>query len=130
MGNSDGAQARNPFMEYNNIEICSISPEGSTLKATITENSKNPYGMIHGGLLYTMIDCAAGITARADGNRYVTQNVYVNYYSNVIDQDEVFVDSTVIKRGNAITVIRATVRTEVGKVLAEGDVNMFRLSDK
>ena len=120
----------NPFMAHNNIEIIDISPEHSVLKATITDNSKNPYGMLHGGLIYTLLDCVAGITARADGNDYVTQNVYVNYLSNVKDQDEVFAESEVIKRGNTVTVVHAIVRTESGQVLATAEVNMFRVEIK
>ena len=97
------------------------------LKATITPESKNPYGMLHGGLIYTMLDCVAGITARADGNDYVTQNVYVNYMSNVNNQDEVFAESEVIRRGKTVTVVHAFVRTEDGRILATAEVNMFRV---
>ena len=117
----------NPFMEYNGIEICSISLDHSVLKATITDNSKNPYGMIHGGLMYTMMDCVSGITARADNHAYVTQNVYVNYLSNVKDQDVIYAEGTVVRRGNMITVVHAIVRTEDGQLLADGTVDMFRL---
>ena len=117
----------NPFMEYNGIEICSISLDHSVLKATITENSKNPYGMVHGGLMYTMMDCVSGITARADNHAYVTQNVYVNYLSNVKDQDVIYAEGTVIRRGNVVTVVHAIVRTDDGQLLADGIVDMFRL---
>ena len=117
----------NPFMEYNGIEICSISMDHSVLKATITENSLNPFGMIHGGLLYTMMDCVAGITARADNNVYVTQNVYVNYLSNVKDAKVIYAEGTVVKRGKTLTIIHAIVRTEDGQILSDGTVDMFRI---
>ena len=117
----------NPFMEYNGIEICSVSLDHTELKATITENSKNPYGLIHGGLMYTMMDCVSGITARADNHSYVTQSVYVNYLGNVKDQDVIYAEGTVVKRGKTMTIIHAIVRTEDGKVLADGTIDMFRL---
>ncbi len=117
----------NPFMEYNGIEICSISLEHSVLKATITPNSLNPYGMIHGGLIYTMMDCVSGITARADENTYVTQNVYVNYLSNVKDAKEIYAEGTVVKRGKNLTIVHAIVRTKDGQILADGTVDMFRI---
>ncbi|WP_051207798.1 PaaI family thioesterase [Butyrivibrio sp. AE3006] len=135
MGSNSGndyplSRLRNPFMEYNNIEIVEISPEKSVLKATITENSCNPYGMVHGGLLYTLMDCVAGITARADNHNYVTQNVYVNYLSNTKDAKEIFAESSVIKRGKSVVVIHARVTTPDGKLLSDGNVDMFRLPDK
>ena len=123
------SRKRNPFMEYNGIEICDISLDHSVLKATITDNSKNPYGMIHGGLMYTMMDCVSGITARADNHAYVTQNVYVNYLGNVKDQDVIYAEGTVVRRGKTVTIIHAIVRTEDGKLLADGTVDMFRLND-
>ena len=118
---------KNPFMDYNHIEICEVSLDHSLLKATITPESKNPYGMLHGGLIYTMLDCVAGITARADGNDYVTQNVYVNYMSNVNNQPEIYAESEVIKRGKTVTVVHALVRTPSGQILATAEVNMFRV---
>ena len=121
------SRLKNPFMEYNGIEIVSISLDHSVLKATITDNSKNPYGMIHGGLLYTLMDCSAGITARADNHNYVTQNVYVNYLGNVKDQAVIYAEGTVVKRGRNVTVIHAIARTEDGKLLADGTVSMHRV---
>ena len=114
-------------MEYNNIDIESVSEEESILLARISGESKNPYGMIHGGLIYTMIDCAAGITARADGNKYVTQNSYVNYLSNTATADVIYAKSDVIRRGNSVVVVHVKVYTPDGKDLADGVVDMFRI---
>ncbi|WP_026658632.1 PaaI family thioesterase [Butyrivibrio sp. AC2005] len=123
------SRMKNPFMEHNGIEIVSISLEHSVLKATITDKSRNPYGMIHGGLIYTMMDCSAGITARADNNNYVTQNVNVTYLGNVKDRDVIYAEGTVIKRGKSVTVVHSIVRTEEGKLLADGTISMFKLAE-
>ncbi len=117
-------------MEYNNIEVVSASEEKSVLIAHIGSDSLNPYGMIHGGLLYTMIDCTAGITARADGNPYVTQNCYVNYLSNVKDADKVYAESDVIRRGGTVVVVHVRVYAEDGRDLADGVVDMFRIQNE
>ena len=123
------SRAKNPFMEYNGISIVEVSPERSLLKATLSPHSENPYGMIHGGLIYTMIDCCAGITARADDSNYVTQNSYVNFLGNSRDEKEIFAESNVIKRGRTITAVHVIVRTEDGRILADGTVDMFRVGE-
>jgi len=123
-----GNVGRIPFMEYNGIEVVSVSEEKSVLKAVLTENSENPYGLIHGGLIYTLMDCTAGITARADGNAYVTQNSYVNFLSNVKGEPVIYAESDVIRRGRTVTIVHVIVRTEGGQVLADGVVDMFRVS--
>ncbi|MBR5420128.1 MAG: PaaI family thioesterase [Lachnospiraceae bacterium] len=120
----------NPFMEYNGIEIVSESEERTVLKAQLNENSLNPYGMIHGGLMYTMIDCAAGITARADGQLYVTQNTYVNYLSNVKGEKEIFAEAKPVRRGSTVVVLHVTVSTADGKLLADGMVDMFHIQER
>lgn len=119
---------RIPFMEYNGITVVSSSEEHSVLKAELSEDSLNPYGLIHGGLIYTMMDCTAGITARADGNAYVTQNSYVNFLSNVKGEREIYAESDVIRRGKTVTIVHVIVRTKDGQVLADGVVDMFRVS--
>jgi acyl-CoA thioesterase len=59
----------------------------------------------------------------------VTQSVYVNYFSNIKDGDEIYAEGSVVKRGGTVTVIHAIVRTPEGKVLADGTIDMFRLPD-
>ncbi|MCR5129103.1 MAG: PaaI family thioesterase [Lachnospiraceae bacterium] len=118
----------NPFMEENGIEIVSESAERTVLRVIPQKKHRNPYNMIHGGLLFTMIDCAAGITARADGNAYVTQNSYVNFLNNTDQEEEVLAETDVIRRGTTIVVVHVVVRTSDGKKLADAVVDMFRVN--
>ena len=119
----------NPFMEYNGIEVISASTDKTELRARISHDSENPYGMIHGGLIYTMIDCCAGITARADGHKYVTQNAYLNYLSNSAGEAEIYAQSDVVRRGKTVVVVHVRVYTKDGADLADGIVDMFRIPD-
>lgn len=64
-------QRENPFMDYNHIEIVFVEPERSQVRMEITPSGRNLNGAVHGGLLYTMVDCVAGVTARADGRNSV-----------------------------------------------------------
>ena len=57
----------NPFMDHCGIEAVVSSPECSEVTLTIRPESRNIHGVVHGGLLFTMADCVAGLTARADG---------------------------------------------------------------
>ena len=50
------------------------------LEAEIADNSRNVWGSVHGGFLYTMADTAAGAFARIKyGRRNVTLNGSMNY---------------------------------------------------
>ena len=50
----------NGFIRHNGIRIVSVDEERSVLEAEITDNSRNVWGSVHGGFLYTMADTAAG----------------------------------------------------------------------
>ena len=57
----------NPFMSYNHIQICKVDPDCCVVKVNLVAESMNLHGHVHGGLLYAMADCVAGIFARMDG---------------------------------------------------------------
>ena len=70
----------NGFIRHNGIRIVSVDEEKSVLEAEITDNSRNVWGSVHGGFLYTMADTAAGAFARIKyGRRNVTLNGSMNY---------------------------------------------------
>ena len=46
----------------------SVERDRAVFKLTIRPESKNPYGMIHGGAIYTLADNATGVAACTDGN--------------------------------------------------------------
>lgn len=120
-------QHNNPFMEYNHIEICSVSEESSVVKVALVPESLNLHGTVHGGLIYSMTDCVAGITARAGGDDYVTQNAHINFLSN-IKEGTVYAQADTVKRGHKVIVLHITVYDEKHTLLADGSIDMLRSS--
>ena len=72
--------------------------------------------------------CAAGITARADGKAYVTQNSYVNFLANTEKEEELLAETNVIRRGATIVAVHVELRTADGRKLADAVVDMFRIA--
>ena len=60
----------NAFMIHNHIEIESVEPDRAVFRLEIRPESKNPYGMVHGGAIYTLADNATGSAAHTDGRYY------------------------------------------------------------
>ena len=65
------------------MKIEKISTECSEISMEVHPDGLNIMGMIHGGLLYSLADVVTGLTARADGRKYVTQSAHVNFIANV-----------------------------------------------
>ncbi len=131
IGDVDAYAANNPFMAYNHIRITSIAPDGNgehhaEVAVTLRPESMNLHGAVHGGLLYGLADCVAGIAARCDGNDYVTQSAHVNFLRNT-KQGTVYALAEIVRRGRHMVVIHVTVRDAQERLLADCAVDMMRM---
>ena len=70
------------FSRYNGFELEIMEQDRVVYRLDIGRNSLNPYGMVHGGALYTMADDAAGVAIHTDGRHYVTQTGTLHFLSN------------------------------------------------
>ena len=52
--------SRNAFMRYNHMELESVQPDRAVFRLDIRPESRNPFGMVHGGALYTLADNEIG----------------------------------------------------------------------
>lgn len=114
----------NPFMDYNHIEAVDCGPDDSEVTLIIRPESRNAHGVVHGGMLFSMADCVAGLTARGDGRDYVTQSCHMNFMHNV-SEGTLHAVGHAISRGGTVVIVRVEIRTDGGKLLAEGTVDMF-----
>ena len=117
IGDADAYAANNPFMAYNHIEITRIDKDESgdylaEVRVVLRPESMNLHGAVHGGLLYGLADCVAGIAARCDGNDYVTQSAHVNFLRNT-------------KRH--MVVLHVAIRDAEDRLLADCAVDMMRM---
>lgn len=67
------------FIKYNNIHIEDIKDNYAKCYVDITEDSLNPSGIAHGGLLFGLADSTMGIAARTIGRNVVTINAQIDY---------------------------------------------------
>lgn len=117
-------KADNHFMTYNAIEPISAADDRSEVRTTLSENSLNLKGYVHGGLIMTLADCAAGLAARCDGRDYVTQTMNVNFISNV-KEGTIYARGAVVSRGRTVVIVRVTIADENGRLMADATANMF-----
>lgn len=122
---------RVPFMEMLGIKLVKVSLNGAELVLDpVRDEETNPYGMIHGGVLYTISDSCAGITARADNRRYVTQCADFHYLSSGKAGERLTARSRVIKRGRSSCIVEVTTFDAAGRQLTLGVFTMFCLGEK
>ena len=114
----------NPFMRYNHIEIGEVERDRAEVFLDLVPESKNIYGVVHGGAYFTMADCCAGLAARSDGRQYVTQDASVQFIRNT-RAGRVIARSAVLNRGRRICLVEVKVTGEAGELLFSGVFSMY-----
>lgn len=120
----DTYRSSNPFMDYNHIEAVMTEPDNGEVKVVLQPDSLNVHGVAHGGLLFTLADCVAGLTARSDNRAYVTQSAHINFIRNVAE-GTIYARGRTISRGRTIVIVRVEITTGDGTLLADGTVDMY-----
>lgn len=115
---------KNTFMRYNFIQEELVEPDHAVFKLEIRPESRNTYGIVHGGAIYTLADTATGFAAHTDGRAYVTQGSSLNFLGNQ-GAGVIYGDARVIHRGRATCLIHVDITGDGGKVLATGEFTYF-----
>ena len=106
------------FIAYCGIEIVPDG-DGYCTRVKVEPRHCNPYGIVHGGLLYTMADTAAGYTARTLTKSPVTLNSDFHCLNNV-SSGVLTARTEIVKAGRHILLLRVRVLADEKIMLAEG----------
>lgn len=67
------------YIKHNNYIVEEVSYEHCKMSVELTENTLNPNGIAHGGLMFGLADTTMGILARTTGRNIVTINAQIDY---------------------------------------------------
>lgn len=115
---------RNTFMRHNFIEMVSAGEDQSVFRLVIHPESKNSYGMVHGGAIYTLADNATGAAAHSDGRHYVTQTSALHFLRNQ-SEGTVYAAASVRHRGKSTCLVAVDITGENEKLIATGEFTFF-----
>ncbi len=85
----------------------------------ITDRSMNPLGIVHGGVMCTMMDQVTGAAACSRGSTCRTVNCEVRFMAPGV-AGKLYAYAEAIRMGGRMAVIRAEVRDDDGVLCAEG----------
>lgn len=119
----------NAFTVHNFIKLESAAPDQAVYSLEIQPESRNPYGMVHGGALYTLADDAAGAAAHSDGRHYVTQSGELHFLDNRA-HGKIQAAGRVRHRGRSTVLVAVDITDEKGALLAAGDFTYFCVDTK
>ena len=119
----------NAFTDHNFIRLESAEADCAVYRLDIRPESRNPFGMVHGGALYTLADDAAGGAAHSDGRHYVTQHGDLHFLDNRA-HGTIRAAGRVRHRGRSTVLVDVEITDENGSLLATGAFSYFCVDRK
>ena len=112
------------YAKYSGIRVTKVEPNYCEGELTISPDSCNYLGIVHGGCLATLADTVAGIAACSSGNGTVT----INYGFSFLRPATGTVIKCVAepeKVGRQVSVFRCSLTNDEGKLVASGQFTFF-----
>ncbi len=117
--------SRDPYPNYNHVVLSDIGSDYSVTYVDTKTESMNVYGLVHGGLYFTLADTSVAFAARTDGHSYVTTQASVQFLKSA-KSGRITATSTVIHRTRSTCLIRTEVRDCSDELLFFGTFNLLR----
>jgi len=109
-----------PFLADLGIEVESTADGRCRISAPITARVINPYGVLHGGITFTLADTGMGIavfTLMSPDERTTTVECSMRYLLPA-KAGRIIAECRVIRRSNRFAITEAEVFDEAGQLLA------------
>lgn len=111
-----------PIGKLIGMNLVSVDVGSATFTCTPNESHYNPIGIVHGGLVCTLLDSAAGCALQSTlpaGFGYTSIEIKVNYLRPLHhDSSMLTCVGTLVKPGRRVAFAEASVTDAAGKVIA------------
>jgi acyl-CoA thioesterase len=109
-----------PFADLLGVRRAAMDDGRSRFELTVRSEHMNPHGVVHGGVIYTLVDYAMGgaLTSRlAPGERCATLEIKINYLAPAT-AGRLAAEARVVERTTRIGVLDARVHAEGDRLIA------------
>ena len=113
------------FNAHNGIRLTDVDDLYGAVEVTLTPQSMNPMKTAHGGLIFSLLDVAAGVAARSGGRMTVTQNANIYFLRPGVNTEKLTAKGRVIKEGRHTGLCEAEIFMDDGTLIAKGTATVF-----
>ncbi len=112
------------FIKHNNYELVEYDDKKVVLKVKLTDNTSNPYGMAHGGLIFGLGDTAMGMLFSKKEQNVVTVDSNINFLRPGVGE-YLICESEMVKDGKQIALAKANIYNNDKKLVATMSANYY-----
>ena len=105
------------FRELLGIKVLEIKDGYAKMSMQITKKHTNAHGFTHGGVLFSLADCAFAEAVNFGDNQAVAVQVSINYLRPTVEGEILIAEANTVSDGKTLAVCRVAVKKE-GKDVA------------
>jgi len=121
-----------PYPSHMNMELAGIDMDTAVVELTLDEYHMQPFGIVHGGVLATMIDTAtfwAAFLRLPDGDGLVNADLKLNYLK-AVEKGVLRAEGKCLRYGRSVSYAESSVVDEAGELVAHGTSTLMALPSK
>lgn len=136
---TDFEKSKNEFIEFLDksefvrnleLEFIEMTPEYVKARMPFKDKFLNPYGTVHGGVLYALADTVAGALACLNGSLCTTIDGHLNYLEPAINTKYIYCVAKRIRAGKHLVYVTVEVLGDDGKKFDDGVFNFFKIDSQ
>ena len=115
----------NSYMRYLGVEMLKLTEGYGLGRMRYKEELLNPYGMLHGGSLYSLADIIAGAVACMGGHFVTTVSGNMNFLLPADHTEFVDCEAIQLRQGKHLAVFDVKIKDDENRVLDSGEFTFF-----
>lgn len=121
-----------PYPEHMAMRLAGITIDAATIELNLARCHLQPFGIVHGGVLATLVDTAtfwAAFMRIAETDGLVNVDLKLNYLRPVVD-GRLTAEGRALQSGRTVSYAEAAVRDAAGALVAHGTSTLMTLPGK
>lgn len=116
----------NEFSNHIGLEFLELNKETAVAKIPFSDKLCNPYGSIHGGVLYSFADIVCGTLACTCGNYCTTVDGNMQYILPAVNTEYILCEARIIKSGTHMVYVSAEIKTAEGNLIDAASFTFYK----
>lgn len=116
------------FSKWLGIEVIEIREGYSKIKMTIRKEMMNGFGIVHGGITFSLADSAFAFACNSRNNLSVALDTSINFTKPALVDDTLLAEAKEIHNGNSTGLYQISIRNQHDQLIAVFKGTCFRMN--
>lgn len=114
------------FTNHLGIKFSELNKETAVAKIPFSKKLCNPYGSLHGGVLYSIADIVCGTLACTSGYYCTTVEGSMQYLNPAINTSHIVCTARITKSGSHMVFVTCDLTTAEGTLIDSGNFTFYK----